>query len=53
MGPFCLDSGTSSHEMLIDLVSTDEKNMFAGGDVGSEGHKHHVNYVFSNHILTD
>ena len=44
MGPFCPEGGTSSHEMLIDLASTDENIMLSGGDVGSERHKHHVNF---------
>ena len=36
MGPFCPEQGTSSHVILKDLASTDEKNTFSGGDVGSE-----------------
>ena len=36
MGPFCPEQGTSSHVILKDLASTDEKIMFSGGDVGSE-----------------
>ena len=36
MGPFCSEQGTSSHVILKDLASTNEKIMFSGGDVGSE-----------------
>ena len=36
MGPFCLEQGNSSHEILKDLASTDEKTMFSGEEVGSE-----------------
>ena len=36
MGPFCSKQGTSSHAILIDLASTDEKTMFSGEEVGSE-----------------
>ena len=36
MGPFCSKQGTSSHVILIDLASTDEKTMFSGEEVGSE-----------------
>ena len=33
MAPFCLEQGTSSHETIMDLASTDEKVMFIGGEV--------------------
>ena len=36
MGPFCLIQGTSSHETIKDLASTDKKTMFSGEEVGSE-----------------
>ena len=36
MGPFCPEQGTSSHETIMDLASTDEKTMFSGEEVGSE-----------------
>ena len=36
MGPFCSEQGTSSHETIMDLASTDEKVMFLGEEVGSE-----------------
>ena len=36
MGPFCPEQGTSSHETMKDLASTDEKTMFSGEKVGSE-----------------
>ena len=36
MGPFCSEQGTSSHVILKDLASTDEKTMFSGEEVGSE-----------------
>ena len=36
MGPFCPEQGTSSHTILKDLPSTDEKTIFAGEEVGSE-----------------
>ena len=36
IGPFCPEQGTSSHETLKDLASTDEKAMFSGEEVGSE-----------------
>ena len=45
MGPFCPEGGTLSHETVKDLASTDEKIMLSGEEVGSERHKHHVNYV--------
>ena len=36
IGPFCPEQGTSSHETVKDLASTDEKIMFSGKEVGSE-----------------
>ena len=36
MSPFCSKQGTSSHETMKDLASTDEKAMFSGEEVGSE-----------------
>ena len=36
MGPFCPEQGTSSHETIKDLASTDEKVMFFGEEVCSE-----------------
>ena len=36
MGPFCPEQGTSSHETIKDLASTDEKRMLSGEEVGSE-----------------
>ena len=36
MGPFCPEQGNSSHVILKDLASTNEKIMFSGGDVCSE-----------------
>ena len=38
IGPFCPEQGTSSHETIKDLASTDEKVMFSGSgeEVGSE-----------------
>ena len=36
MGPFCSEQGTSSHVILKDLASTDEKTIFAGEVEGSE-----------------
>ena len=36
MGPFCSEQGNSSHVILKDLASTDEKTMFSGEEVGSE-----------------
>ena len=35
MGPFCPEGGTSSHETVKDLASTEEKIMFSGEEVGS------------------
>ena len=35
MGPFYPEQGTSSHEILKDLASTEEKTIFAGEEVGS------------------
>ena len=35
MDPFCPEGDTSSHVILKDLASTDEKAMFSG-EVGSE-----------------
>ena len=36
MGPFCPEQSNSSHTILKDLASTDEKTIFAGEMVGSE-----------------
>ena len=36
MGPFCPEQGNSSHVILKDLASTNEKIMFSGVEVGSE-----------------
>ena len=36
MGPFCPKQGTSSHDTIMELASTDEKTMFSGEEVGSE-----------------
>ena len=36
MGPFCSEQGNSSHAILKDLASTDEKTMFSREEVGSE-----------------
>ena len=40
MGPFCPKQGTSSHAILKDLASTDEKRMFSEEEVGSEREYH-------------
>ena len=44
MGPFCPEQGTSSHVILKDLASTDEKAMFSGEEVGSEKEKSEWSY---------
>ena len=52
MGPFCPEGGTSSHETVKDLASTDEKIMFSGEEVGSERHNHHMKHVYYNNSNT-
>ena len=46
MGPFCPEQGTSSHAILKDLASTDEKTMFSGEEVGSEKEIFEKSYQF-------
>ena len=53
MGPFCPERGTSSHETIKYLASTDEKVMFTGEEVGSEKHKYHMKHELVMNILTD
>ena len=36
MGPFCPEQGNSSHVILKDLASTNEKTTLSGEEVGSE-----------------
>ena len=46
MSPFCPEQGTSSHETLKDLASTDEKTLFSGEEVGSEKEISEWSYKF-------
>ena len=48
MGPFCPEQGTSSHAILKDLASTDEKTMFSGEEVGSEKEISEWSYIIHN-----
>ena len=35
MGPFCPEQGTSSHDIVIDLASTDEITILLTDEVGA------------------
>ena len=42
MGPVCSEQGTSSHVILKDLASIDEKTMFSREEVGSGNENYEI-----------
>ena len=51
IGPFCPEQGTSFHETIKDLATTDEKVMFSGEEVGSE--KEIPEWIYTSHTTPE